>query len=613
MTFQNPQLAGDLNLVVVGWNDSTATVPAGGVTDSKGNPYTLAVGPTLLAGNLTQAIYYAKNISGAAAGANSVTVHFSPAAAFPDIRIVEYNGADPNNPIDAGSGASGNGTNSSVNLTTTVSNDLIVAANIVSTLTSGPGSGFTTLLMTRPDGDIVEDAPASNPGTYTASAPLSTSGNWIMQAVAVKPVQNTGAPPTATVKPLSLSFGNIVTGLTSSGKTVTLTNSSASSTLTIASIVASGSFQTSTCGSTLAPTSSCTITVKFAPSLPGVISGALSIYDNAPDSPQIVALAGTGLAPVSVTPLNLSFGTVAVGTTSGALTATVKNNSSSGTSLSYGASSDFAATAGASNGCGSSLAGNSSCTIAVTFKPAQKGTTVGSLAVSAGSFPTQTVNLGGSGSGGASPTLSLSPTSWAFGNQVTGVSSAPKTVTVTNTNKGSAVSLNSLTASTDYSVTPSGASPCGSSLPAGGKCTFSVTFTPGSTGTIKGSVVIANTGAVTPLVYNLSGTGVQPVTVSPKSLTFSGQTVGTTSTAQTLTLANAQSVTLSITSAVASGDFAVAPGGTTPCGSTVGANSSCTFVVTFTPSKTGTIKGAVTIIHNASDSPENITLTGTGQ
>ncbi len=164
VTFQNPQLAGDLNLVVVGWNDSTATVPAGGVTDSKGNPYTLAVGPTLLAGNLTQAIYYAKNISGAAAGANSVTVHFSPAAAFPDIRIVEYNGADPNNPIDAGSGASGNGTNSSVNLTTTVSNDLIVAANIVSTLTSGPGTGFTTLLMTSPDGDIVEDAPALESG-----------------------------------------------------------------------------------------------------------------------------------------------------------------------------------------------------------------------------------------------------------------------------------------------------------------------------------------------------------------------------------------------------------------------------------------------------------------
>ncbi len=165
-----------------------------------------------------------------------------------------------------------------------------------------------------------------------------------------------------------------MTGLTSSGKTVTLTNSSASSTLTIASIVASGSFQTSTCGSTLAPTSSCTITVKFAPSLPGVISGALSIYDNAPDSPQIVTLSGTGLAPVSTTPLNLSFGTVAVGTTSGALTVTVKNNSSSSTSLSYGASSDFAATAGVTNGCGSSLAGNSTCTIAVTFKPAQNGT-----------------------------------------------------------------------------------------------------------------------------------------------------------------------------------------------------------------------------------------------
>ena len=76
------------------------------------------------------------------------------------------------------------------------------------------------------------------------------------------------------------------------------------------------------------------------------------------------------------------------------------------------------------------------------------------------------MNLTGIGSGGPSPTLSLSPTGGAFGNQVTGVSSAPKTVTVTNTNKGSAVSLNSLTASTGYLVTPSGASPCGGSLAA---------------------------------------------------------------------------------------------------------------------------------------------------
>jgi hypothetical protein len=60
------QTAGDLNVVIVGWNDTTAQVSS--VTDSKGNVYSLAVGPTQLSaaagGPLTQSIYYAKNIAG---------------------------------------------------------------------------------------------------------------------------------------------------------------------------------------------------------------------------------------------------------------------------------------------------------------------------------------------------------------------------------------------------------------------------------------------------------------------------------------------------------------------------------------------------------------------
>ncbi len=85
-------------MVAVGWNDSTATVST--VTDKSGNTYTRAVGPTILSGFATQSIYYAKNIVAAAAGANIVTVTFSTAASFPDIRILEYKGADPSNPVD---------------------------------------------------------------------------------------------------------------------------------------------------------------------------------------------------------------------------------------------------------------------------------------------------------------------------------------------------------------------------------------------------------------------------------------------------------------------------------------------------------------------------------
>ena len=143
VTFTAAQAAGDLNVVVVGWNDSTATVSS--VRDAKGNVYARAVGPTVQSGLASQSIYYAKNITAAAAGTNTVTVGFSTAAVSPDIRILEYSGADPNNPVDVTAANTGNSsTSSSGSATTTNATDLIFGANLVQTLTTGPGSGFST-------------------------------------------------------------------------------------------------------------------------------------------------------------------------------------------------------------------------------------------------------------------------------------------------------------------------------------------------------------------------------------------------------------------------------------------------------------------------------------
>ena len=181
VTYTAAQTAGDLNVVVVGWNDSTATVSS--VTDSKGNVYTSAVGPTVVSGTLSQSIYYAKNIVAAGAGTNIVTVTFSTAAAYPDIRILEYSGADPDNPVDVTAAASGNSNSSnSGSSTTTNPTDLIFGANIVTTLTTGLGSNFTSRMITSPDGDIAEDWMVTATGSYSATAPLS-SGAWIMQMV----------------------------------------------------------------------------------------------------------------------------------------------------------------------------------------------------------------------------------------------------------------------------------------------------------------------------------------------------------------------------------------------------------------------------------------------
>jgi hypothetical protein len=187
VTFLAAQSAGDLNVVVVGWNDSTATVTA--VTDSRGNTYKLAVGPTILAGVASQSIYYASNIAASAAGANVVTVQFASPAQYPDIRILEYQGADLSNPVDVTAASSGNSSlSNSGSATTTNATDLIFGANLVRASTTGPGIGFTSRLLTSPDGDIAEDQMVNAMGSYSVTAPLTLSSGqqWVMQMVAFR-------------------------------------------------------------------------------------------------------------------------------------------------------------------------------------------------------------------------------------------------------------------------------------------------------------------------------------------------------------------------------------------------------------------------------------------
>lgn len=176
--FGGAQTVGDLNIVVVGWNNSTSVVQS--VQDSAGNNYSLAIGPTTATG-LRQSIYYARVNAN---GNNTVTVTFNQATAFPDIRVLEYRGVTT---LDVVTGASGSSsTTNSGSATTTSPNELIFAANTVATLTTGAGNGFTSRIITSPDGDIAEDRIVSAIGTYSATAPLNSAGPWVMQMVTFK-------------------------------------------------------------------------------------------------------------------------------------------------------------------------------------------------------------------------------------------------------------------------------------------------------------------------------------------------------------------------------------------------------------------------------------------
>jgi hypothetical protein len=178
VTYPAAQTAGDLNVVVVGWNDTTSTVQS--VKDSAGNNYSLAIGPTTGTA-LRQSIFYLSNIAG---GNNTVTVTFNQPAVYPDVRILEYRGVTT---VDVTAGASGSGTAANSGAATTSSaNELIFGANTVATTTGAAGSGFTRRIITSPDGDIAEDKVVTTAGSNSATATLTSSGPWVMQMVTFK-------------------------------------------------------------------------------------------------------------------------------------------------------------------------------------------------------------------------------------------------------------------------------------------------------------------------------------------------------------------------------------------------------------------------------------------
>jgi hypothetical protein len=144
----------------------------------------------------------------------------------------------------------------------------------------------------RYDADAYADG-ASN--SYGAA----TTFNNKMSLYASYSGGTTGAPA-VTHSPSSLSFGDVAVGSVSAARTLTLTNTG-SDNLVISATTLSGNFAwgaanptACTVGRSYAPGASCTMAVSFAPQSAGAASGALTVTDNAPNSPQTISLSGTG-------------------------------------------------------------------------------------------------------------------------------------------------------------------------------------------------------------------------------------------------------------------------------------------------------------------------------
>ena len=327
----------------------------------------------------------------------------------------------------------------------------------------------------------------------------------------------------------------------------------------------------------------------------------------------------TLIPTLAIAPASPDFGVQPVGATSVPQTVTVTNNNN--VTVNFGSiaitgtnSADFAK---ATDTCTPSVAAGAQCSVSVTFTPSVAAAEAATLVFTDDDLNSpQNVSLSGTGSN--SPGVGLAPTGLDFGNQLLATTSAPMTVTLTNTG-AAALTINSFAASGDFAATSTGASACPTSpatLAAGGNCTINVTFTPTASGARTGTLSLADDAGGSPQMFSLSGNGTAPgVGLAPTSLDFGNQPLATTSAPMTVTLTNTGTAALTINSFAASGDFAATSTGASACPTspaTLAAGANCTINVTFTPTASGARTGSLSVTDNAGGSPQIMTLSGNG-
>jgi hypothetical protein len=186
----------------------------------------------------------------------------------------------------------------------------------------------------------------------------------------------TGIAAVASLSRTSLAFGNQLLNVPVSSA-ITLTNSG-DAVMTISSIAAGGDFsETNNCGTSLPAQSQCNINITFSATALGARIGSLTLTDSGLNSPQTLALSGTGVQ-LGLSVPSLTFSNQLAGTTSTAQTVTVTNLGASALNItSIVPSTGFSQT----NSCGTSLAGNAACTLNISFAPAAAGPVNGLITV----------------------------------------------------------------------------------------------------------------------------------------------------------------------------------------------------------------------------------------
>jgi hypothetical protein len=103
------------------------------------------------------------------------------------------------------------------------------------------------------------------------------------------------------------------------------------------------------------------------------------------------------------------------------------------------------------------------------------------------------------------------------------------------------------------------------------------------------------------------------VKLSATSIAFPTTTHGTTSAAQAITLTNAGTATLTLTSITLTGTNPTDFEALNTCGATLAPAANCVVYVAFKPATAAAFTAKLTIADDGAASPQSVTLTGTGK
>ncbi len=443
--------------------------------------------------------------------------------------------------------------------------------------------------------------------TYTA-ATVQDSGQITIiadpnQTTYTAGLSGTGSASALSASVSSVNFGTQYVGGTPLGRMVNITNTTPYP-ATVTGVSTSAEFsQQNTCTAPLAPYASCRISVSYSPLTNEITTGTLTAAGLGPGGAQTVSLNGNGLivSDLTVSPIPLDLYSDVDGYSGSGVVTVINTSSSSVTISSIAIPSPFSQT----NNCNGTLSSSASCSVTVTFTPTQVGVVNANLSIAnSGPNSPQIVPVIGT----AQVIFNFSQSLFTFGPEKlhTGYLGYAGLANYSS----QSITVDEITVQgQDFVLTKNG---CPKVFgPDEGCGDLEITFTPSATGVRTGTITVSDSDPASPHTATLLGIGISDGqgTVSPTSVSFGVQAVGTQSPPQVVTLTNTGTGVLTLSGITVSSQFSQ----TNTCGSKLKRGASCTVSTIFAPSLPGILDGTLIVQDDGAGSPHVVALSGIGQ